>query len=133
MDVLNELGVFKPRLTDAVKDALYSALDLEGKRRQLPAIQVKDLMEVRRFDFANFPNPLASVHSTLRRLADQSEIGATEKNGVRLYFWSGPHYGARRSLANMLATDTEQKRQMDRKIRDRVETKLRKSGIVVKH
>jgi len=131
MDILEEVGAFSPRLTDAVKDALYSAFNENG-HRQLPAIQVKELMEVRRFDFANFPNPLASVHSTLRRLFDQREIGSTMKGGVTLYFWNGPHYGARRGLANMLATDAEQRRRMDRKIRERIERRLRKSGLVVK-
>lgn len=43
MDVLNELSVFAPRLTDAVKDALYSAFNYDGPR-QLPAVQVKELM-----------------------------------------------------------------------------------------
>ena len=90
-------------------------------------------MEVRRFDFSNFTNPLASVHSTLRRLADQDSIGSTVQMGSTVYFWKGPHYGARRSLANMLATDAEQRLQMDRKISDRIEKSLRRSGIVVKH
>jgi hypothetical protein len=81
MDILDKLSVFKPRLTDAVKDALYSAFDSQG-HRNLPAIQVKEQMEIRRFDFSNFPHPLASVHSTLRRLADQGSIGSTVRDGV---------------------------------------------------
>lgn len=128
MHTLDELSVFTPRLTDAVKDALYSALDPRGHRR-LPAIQVKELMEVRRFDFSNFPNPLASVHSTLRRLADQGSIGSTVQMGSTVYFWNGPHYGARRSLANMLATDAEQRQQMARKIQHRIDQRLTSSGI----
>ena len=40
MNTLDELSVFTPRLTDAVKDALYSAFDSKGHRK-LPAIQVK--------------------------------------------------------------------------------------------
>jgi hypothetical protein len=128
MHTLDELSVFKPRLTDAVKDALYSALDATGHRR-LPAIQVKELMEVRRFDFSTFPNPLASVHSTLRRLADQGSIGSTVQMGATVYFWNGPHYGARRSLANMLATDAEQRQKMARKIQSRIDQRLTRSGI----
>jgi hypothetical protein len=128
MHTLDELSVFAPRLTDAVKDALYSAFDSRGHRK-LPAVQVKELMEVRRFDFSNFPNPLASVHSTLRRLADQGSIGSTVQMGSTVYFWKGPHYGARRSLANMLATDAEQRKQMARKIQSRIDQRLMRSGI----
>ncbi len=126
MHTLDELSVFTPRLTDAVKDALYSALDFGGHRR-LPAIQVKELMEVRRFDFSNLPNPLASVHSTLRRLAVQGSIGSTVQMGSTVYFWNGPHYGARRSLANMLATDAEQRQEMARKIQSRIDQRLARS------
>ncbi len=125
MRILNELSVFVPRLTDAVKDALYSA----GSRK-LPAIQVKEVMEIRGHDFANFTNPLASVHSTLRRLAAQGEIGSGVKNGTTVYWWNGPHYGGRESLANMLA-DREQARQMRRKIRSRVELDLEHAGFTI--
>jgi hypothetical protein len=128
MTTLDELSLLAPRLTDAVKDALYSAFDSKGHRK-LPAIQVKELMEVRRFDFSNFPNPLASVHSTLRRLADQGSIGSTVQMGSSVYFWKGPHYGARRSLANMLAVDAEQRKQMARKIQKRVDQQLMRAGI----
>jgi hypothetical protein len=128
MHTLDELSVSAPRLTDAVKDALYSAFDSKGHRK-LPAIQVKELMEVRRFDFSNFPNPLASVHSTLRRLADQGSVGSTVQMRSTVYFWRGPHYGARRSLANMLATDAEQRKQMACKIQNRINQQLMRSGI----
>lgn len=128
MHTLDELSVFTPRLTDAVKDALYSALNSRGHRR-MPAIQVKELMEVRRFDFSNFPNPLASVHSTLRRLADQGSIGSTVRMGATVYFWNGAHYGARRSPANMLAQDAEQQQHIARKIQSRIDQRLTKSGI----
>ena len=128
IDILDELSVFKPRLTDAVKDALYSAFDSKGHRK-LPAIQVKEQMEIRRFDFSNFPNPLASVHSTLRRLADQGSIGSTVQMGSTVYFWNGPHYGARRSLANMLATYAEQRQRMGGKIQSRIDQRLSRSGI----
>lgn len=128
MRILDELSVFTPRLTDAVKDALYSAIEFRGHRR-LPAIQVKELMEVRHFDFSNFPNPLASVHSTLRRLADQGSIGCAVQMGSTVYFWNGPHHGAPRNLANMLVTDAEQGRQMDLKMRRRIDQHLTRSRV----
>jgi len=125
MRILTELSVFVPRLTDAVKDALYTA----GSRK-LPAIQVKELMEDRGFDFSNFTNPLASVHSTLRRLAAQDAIASGMKNDTTVYWWNGPHFGGRDSLANMLA-DREQARRMRLKIGARVERELQRAGLTV--
>jgi hypothetical protein len=127
MDFFGQLDVGTPRLTDAVKDALYTA-----HPRKLPAIHVKELMEVRGFDFANLTNPLASVHSTLRRLAGQGEVGSGSQRGVAMYWWQGPHWGARNSLANMLA-DRELSQKMDEKIRERVNQSLARFGIHLRH
>src|SRR5712692_6133667 len=124
MQIVDELYVFKPRLTDSVKDAVYYA-----SPKRLPAVQVKELMEVRGFDFADFANPLASVHSTLRRLASQGEIGTEIEKGFTVYWWKGPHYGARNSLANLLS-EREVQKQMDVKIRARIDQELeRRAGI----
>ena len=124
MEIMDELYVFRPRLTDAAKDALYYA-----SPKGLPAIQVKDLMEVRGFDFSAFPNPLASVHSTLRRLTSQGEIAALTNKGATEYRWNGPHYGARSSLANLLSQRATRK-QMDSKARARINRLLEhKAGI----
>src|SRR5579863_9422059 len=101
MNVLDELSVFKLRLTDAVKDALYFAYSHHGHRK-LPALQVKLAMEARGYDFSNFPNPLASVHSTLRRLAGQGNIGSECDKGLNVYFWNGP---VLHSVEHMLAVD----------------------------
>ena len=58
MQILGEVNILEPSLTDAVKDALYA----DPKSRKVPAIQVQDVMESRGYDFASFANPLASVH-----------------------------------------------------------------------
>jgi len=97
MTVLGQMDAEGASLTDAVKDALYAA------DRSLPATQVRDVMELHGFSFAGLVNPLASVHSTLRRLAAQGDIKAATKMGETVYEWSGPRYGARKSLANILA------------------------------
>ncbi len=128
MDLFGQLDVCTPRLTDAVKDALYAA----DPKRRLPAIQIKDLMEISGFDFAKFTNPLASVHSTLRRLAAQGEIGSRIEKGTTMYWWNGPRWGARNSLANMLA-DRELAKRMDGKIRERVNRNLASFGIHLRH
>jgi len=123
VEVMEELGIFQPRLTDAVKDAIYYA-----SPKMLPAVQVKELMEVRGFDFSGFVNPLASVHSTLRRLATQGVISASDDKGSSVYVWKGPHYGARNSLANMLS-EREVHRKMDVKARERINRQLERRGI----
>ena len=127
MQILAELGIFAPRLTDAIKDALYSAYSQAGPRK-LPAIQVKELLEERGFDFSGLVNPLASVHSTLRRLAAQAEIGyVIDERGSTVYWWNGPHYGARTSLANVLEVDRQQASRMQPRIRSRVEQRLQRA------
>ncbi len=127
MRIIEELGVFAPRLTDAIKDALYSAYWEAGPRR-LPAIQVKELLEVRGFDFSGLVNPLASVHSTLRRLATQKAIGsAQDQAGSTIYWWNGPHYGTRLSLANVLELDRKQSGLMQSKIGTRVQDHFQKA------
>jgi len=120
MNALDELSLYTPRLTTAVKDALYWAFASHGHRR-LSATDVKQLMEVRRYDFSNCSNSLASVHSTLRRLAKQGEIGFALEKGAAVYFWKGPIAHDR---ATMLAVDEEQRILMDRKIRERVNQRL---------
>jgi hypothetical protein len=123
MAIFGELDIGTPRLTEGVKDALYAA-----HPRKLPAIQVKDVMEARGFDFSNFANPLASVHSTLRRLAGQGEVGSGPEKGMVAYWWKGPHWGARTSLANILA-ERELSMKVSEKIRDRVNQNLARHGI----
>jgi hypothetical protein len=124
MELMDELYVFRPRLTDAVKDAVYYA-----SPEKLPAAQVKDYMEVRGFNFSGFTNPLASVHSTLRRLVVQGDIGVELDRGITMYTWKGPHYGARSSLANLLP-EPDVWKQMNRKSRARINRQLeQKAGI----
>ena len=124
MILLGQIEDEMPKFSEAVKDALYSA------DRPLPATQVRDVMELRGFSFVGLANPLANVHSTLRRLAAQGEIKATARMGQIVYESSGPHYGARRSLANRLASqDLAQK--MDAKIRERANRALIGLGIYV--
>jgi len=122
MDLMDELRIVAPRLTDAVKDAMYYA-----SPRKLPADQVKALMELRGFSFSHFSNPLASLHSTLRRLSTQGEVLVERDRGRIVYSWKGPHYGARQSLANMLANGDLQKL-MNARIRSSVNSKLEKTS-----
>jgi hypothetical protein len=124
MELMDEMNILRPRLTDAVKDAVYYA-----SPERLPAAQVKDYMEVRGFNFSDFTNPLASVHSTLRRLVTQGDISAELDRGVTMYSWKGPHYGARNSQANMLS-ERDIRKQMSQKRRARINRDLeQKCGI----
>ncbi len=99
-----EVPATEQQLTEAVLDALYRS------ENALTPKEVKKTLESSRFDFSRFTNPLASIHSTLRRLSNRPEISAqTGMNGKAAYSWVGTRYGARRSLANMLAANADQK------------------------
>lgn len=120
MTIFAQLSAPENRLTDAIKDALYSAFTEHGPRK-LPPIQVKELLEVRGFDFKDVVNPSANVNSALRRLARQGDIKVgAERDGATVYWLDGPRFGARNSLANVLEIDRQQLRQMDEKIAKRV-------------
>jgi len=98
-----EVPATEQQLTEAVLDALYRS------ESALTPKEVKKALESSRFDFSRFTNPLASIHSTLRRLSNRPEISArTGMNGKAAFSWVGTRYGARRSLANMLATNADQ-------------------------
>jgi hypothetical protein len=97
-----EVPAIELQLTEAVLDALYRS------ENALTPKEVKKALETARFDFSGFTNPLASIHSTLRRLSNRPEVNVhTGLNGKAAYRWVGTRYGARRSLANMLATNTK--------------------------
>ncbi len=103
--LLQRLPAGSPKLTDAVRDAVYYASGCG-----LTAAEVRDRVAKRSPDLAGNPHLLAAIHSTLRRLERQGEISSESLNGAAAYQWNGPTYGARNSLANQLAcpADPEQ-------------------------
>ena len=58
--------------------------------RWMTATQVRDLLVVNGYDFSGYrSNPLASVHSILKRLGQEGEIEATMVDGVMAWRWRG--------------------------------------------
>jgi hypothetical protein len=120
-DLIRRIPSITPRLTDAVKEGIYSA-----GSRHLPAVQVMILLEILGFDFSSFSNPLASIHTTLRRLESQGVLASEERSGTTLYWWKGPRFGARNRQTTM--ADREIAAAVNRKIRERVNKKLEEYG-----
>ena len=71
-------------ITEAVKISLFVA----GARKQrLTPIQVKESAQERGFDFSTYTNPMASIHSILKRMkeAKQPEVDFDEATGTYGY------------------------------------------------
>lgn len=96
--LLAELRIAAPNLTDAVRDAVYYA-----PSQKVAAPHARDHVVKRNPDLAGTPNLLAGVHSTLKRLVRQGELNSELIGGETVYSWAGPTFGARTSLANRLA------------------------------
>ena len=126
MTIFAQISGPENRLTDAIKDALYSAFNENGPRK-LPPIQVRELLEERGFDFKDVTNPSANVNSALRRLARQGDLSVgVHQNGSTVYWLAGPRYGARNSLANILETDRKQSKRMKSRIAKRADEAINK-------
>lgn len=102
-ELLAQLRIASPSLTDAVRDAIYYA-----PGRKLTALDARDRVVKRNPDLADTPNLLAGVHSTLRRLVRQGELNPPVlTGGATVYSWAGSTFGARNSLANRLALESD--------------------------
>ena len=79
-------GVFETRhfgLTNAVRQTLQSS------KEWFTATQMRDALQSTGFDFDHYrANPLASIHSVMKRLKD-SEAERTEIEGVMAWRWKG--------------------------------------------
>jgi hypothetical protein len=95
------LPVATLNLSEAVRDVVY------GAKKGLTPTEVRDAIVKRTPEFRETVSLLASVHSTLKRLAKQGEINCQTGDGNALYSWAGPKWGARNSLANALDRSTD--------------------------
>jgi hypothetical protein len=76
-----ELMKIPANISEAVKAALFVA----GARNQkLTPPQIKELAEERGFDFSGYSNPLASIHTILKRMkdVDPPEVSYDESDGT---------------------------------------------------
>ena len=61
---------------------------LEEAYIPLSASDLKNRMEVKGFDFSKYSNPLASIHTVLRRLVKSREVKVVpQKGGKKTYQW----------------------------------------------
>jgi hypothetical protein len=67
-------------IAEAVKIALFIAA---GRKTSLTPIEIKATAEERGFDFSSYSNPMASIHTLLKRMKDTTppEVGFDENTG----------------------------------------------------
>jgi hypothetical protein len=96
--IMAQLPASSQKLTDVVRDVVYYAGD-----HKLTAQEIRDSLIERAPEFSEIPQLLATVHSTLKRLTKKGELESKSFREKDVYWWAGPRYGGRTSLANMLA------------------------------
>ena len=80
-------------LTDACRTVLRNA------GRPMSPAEVRDRLSVIGFDLSRYGNPLAALHTTLKRLAGAGEIAAVEAGPRKItYTWQRPPGAATRIL-----------------------------------
>ncbi len=100
------LDVFRPptNIAEAVRIALIVAK--AEKKTGLTPVQVREKAETRGFDFSEYNNPLASIHTILRRMKEAGEVEYDERSGAFLLTEAGMHG---QSLAGLLAPGAMEK------------------------
>jgi hypothetical protein len=80
---LAEMVAGPPGFTDSVRNVLRNV-----PSQALTAKKVRDLLRGAGFDLSSYTNPLASIHTILKRLAERREVEVSESNGEVHYRWS---------------------------------------------
>jgi len=82
------LDVFKvpSTITEAVKLTLFIA---RARDEQLTPLQIKEKAEGRGFDFSSYTNPMASIHTILKRMKDADPPEVTYNEGNSTYTIAG--------------------------------------------
>ena len=73
-----------PGFTDAVRSVLRS-----NPGYSATATRVRDMLINSGFSLNSYSNPLASIHTILKRLAERGEAAPTVNNGEVYYRWIG--------------------------------------------
>jgi hypothetical protein len=85
------LEMFKPpeNIAEAVKITLYIA---QARGVRVTPLETKAIAEERGFDFSGYTNPMASVHSILKRMKDSDppEVDFDETSGTYAYLRQFP-------------------------------------------
>ena len=80
---LAEMVAGPPGFNDSVRNVLRNV-----PSQALSAKKVRDLLRSAGFDLSSYTNPLASIHTILKRLAERGEVEVSESNGEVQYRWS---------------------------------------------
>jgi hypothetical protein len=80
---LAEMVAGPPGFTDSVRNVLRNV-----PSQALTAKKVRDLLRGAGFDLSSYTNPLASIHTILKRLAERGEVEVSESSGEVRYRWS---------------------------------------------
>jgi hypothetical protein len=80
---LAEMVAGPPGFTDSVRQVLRNI-----PSRALTAKRVRDLLRDAGFDLSSYTNPLASIHTILRRLAERGEVAVSDAAGEVQYRWT---------------------------------------------
>lgn len=79
---LAEMVAGPPGFTDSVRLVLRNV-----PSQALTAKKVRDLLRGAGFDLSSYTNPLASIHTILKRLAERGEVVVSESDGEFRYRW----------------------------------------------
>lgn len=79
---LAEMVAGPPGFTDSVRNILRGV-----QAQALSAKKVRDLLRGAGFDLSSYTNPLASIHTILKRLVERGEAEIVESNGEVQYRW----------------------------------------------
>ena len=88
---LEQLVADPPGFTDSVRNVLRA-----NPERAATATDVRDLLAEAGFNLSDYSNPLASIHTILKRLAERGEVTTITDNGQTYYRWKadGPRKGS---------------------------------------
>ena len=76
-------------ITAAIREVLRSLFEEKPKSGFTPT-GIRTHLQQRGFQIDAYKNPLAVIHTTLKRLADQNEIKTWEKDDKTYYRWLEP-------------------------------------------
>ncbi len=82
LEVLQQLVADPPGFTDSVRKVLR-----ENPANAVTATAVRDMLAEAGFNLSAYSNPLASIHTILKRLAERGELTTSIKNEQIYYRW----------------------------------------------
>ncbi len=114
-----ELLKVPENITEAVKITLFLAT---ARKEGLTPIQIREQAHERGFDFSSYTNPMASIHTILKRMkeANPPHVALDEKTGTYTYIKESPFeisdpsvYSRLSSLAWFRVVDSDQEKAME--------------------